>query len=138
MREAHDRGQTVLLSSHILSEVEAVCDRVAMLRAGRIIETGRLDVLRGLAAAPGPRRARRPVPDLSRLEGVTNVVVDGATIECDVTGSMQPLLRALADAGVHRLTTREPSLEELFISHYGDGPTSPTTARTTASTPSTR
>ena len=50
VREARDRGQTVLLSSHIMSEVDAVCDRVAMLRAGRIIETGRLDVLRGLAA----------------------------------------------------------------------------------------
>src|SRR5204863_9886988 len=50
VREARDRGQTVLLSSHILSEVDAVCDRVAMLRGGRIIETGRLDVLRGLAA----------------------------------------------------------------------------------------
>ena len=66
VREAHDRGQTVLLSSHVLSEVEAVCDRVAMLRAGRIIETGHLDVLRGLAALRVRAELDGPVPDLSR------------------------------------------------------------------------
>ena len=95
--EARDRGQTVLLSSHILSEVEAVCDRVAMLRAGRIIETGHLDTLRGLAALRVRADLDGPVPDLSGLEGVSNVVVDAHTVECDVTGSMQPLLHALAD-----------------------------------------
>ena len=114
------RGQTVLLSSHVLSEVEAVCDRVAMLRAGRIIETGHLDVLRGLAALRVQARLAGPVPDLSGLEGVTNLVVDGSKLECDVAGSMEPLVRALAQAGVTRMTTREPSLEELFVSHYGD------------------
>ena len=77
VREARDRGQTVLLSSHILSEVEAVCDRVAMLRAGRIIETGRLDVLRGLAALHVHAVVDGAVPDLSGLDGVSNVVVDG-------------------------------------------------------------
>ncbi len=120
VREARDRGQAVLLSSHILSEVEAVCDRVAMLRAGRIIETGRLDVLRGLAALRVHATLDDVPPDLSELDGVSNVVVDGKTIECEVTGSMEPLLRALTDAGVSHMTTREPSLEELFMSHYGE------------------
>ena len=119
VREARDRGQTVLLSSHILSEVEAVCDRVAMLRSGRIIETGRLDSLRNLAAVRVHAQLDGPPPDLSTLEGVRNVVVDGPIVECDVTGPMEPLLRALTDAGVRHLTTREPSLEELFMSRYG-------------------
>ena len=120
VREAHERSQTVLLSSHILSEVEAVCDRVAMLRAGRIIETGRLEVLRGLAALRVHAELDGPPSDLSGVPGVSDVVVDGNTVECDVTGSMDPLLQALAATGVRRLTTREPSLEELFISHYGN------------------
>ena len=121
VREARDRGQTVFLSSHILSEVEALCDRVAMLRAGRIIETGRLDVLRGLAALRVHAEILGDPPDISKLDGVSNVVVDGKTIECDVTGSMEPLLRVLTDAGINHITTREPSLEELFVSHYGGG-----------------
>jgi ABC-2 type transport system ATP-binding protein len=110
----------VLLSSHILSEVEAVCDRVAMLRAGRIIETGRLDVLRGLVALHVRAQLDGAPPDLSMLEGVNNVVIDGTTIECDVAGPIGPLLRALTDIGVTHMTTREPSLEEVFISHYGE------------------
>jgi ABC-2 type transport system ATP-binding protein len=122
VNEAHDRGQTVFLSSHILSEVEAVCDRVAMLRAGRIIETGRLDVLRGLAALRVRAEMNGSVPDLSKVDGVSNVRIDGQTFECDVTGSMEPLLQVFATAGVRRMTTREPSLEELFVKHYGDAP----------------
>lgn len=117
--EARDRGQTVLLSSHILSEVEAVCDRVAMLRAGRIIETGRLEVLRGLAALRVHVALDGAPPDVSGLAGVTNVVVNGDVLECDVAGSMEPLMRALVEVGIRHLTTREPSLEELFVSHYG-------------------
>jgi ABC-2 type transport system ATP-binding protein len=120
VHEARDRGQTVLLSSHILSEVEAVCDRVAMLRAGRIIETGRLDVLRGLAALHVSAQLSGPPPDVSGLDGVVNVVVHGNRIECDVSGPMEPLLQALVEVGVQHMTTREPSLEELFVAHYGD------------------
>jgi len=120
VREARDRGQTVLLSSHILSEVEAVCDRVAMLRAGRVFETGHLETLRGLASLRVHAEVASDPPDLSHLDGVTNIVVSGRTIECDVSGSMDPLLQALATAGVVHMTTREPSLEELFLSHYGD------------------
>jgi ABC-2 type transport system ATP-binding protein len=119
VREARDRGQTVFLSSHILSEVDALCDRVAMLRAGRIIETGRLDVLRGLASVRVHAQLEGMAPDVSALPGVANVVVDGQSLDCDVTGSMQPLLHTLTPVGIIRLTTREPSLEELFVSHYG-------------------
>lgn len=120
--EARGRGQTVLLSSHIMSEVEAVCDRVAMLRAGRVIEIGHLDVLRGLShaaagAGPGGRAGARPGGpgggDRRRRRRLRPV-------ESAVTGSMQPLLAALAAVGVEHLTTREPSLEELFMSHYGE------------------
>jgi ABC-2 type transport system ATP-binding protein len=121
VREAAANGQTVLLCSHILSEVEAVCDRVAMLRDGRIIETGHLDVLRSLVALRVHATFDGPAPDLSRVPGVTRVLVDGASVDCEVAGSVEPLLRALADAGAVRLTTREPSLEELFVSHYGTG-----------------
>jgi ABC-2 type transport system ATP-binding protein len=134
VREAADRGQTVLLSSHILSEVEAVCDRVAMLRSGRIIESGRLDVLRGIAALRVRAELDGPPADLTALEGVSNVDVDTTAertiVECDVSGSMEPLLRALTTAGVRHMTTREPSLEELFVSHYG--PTADTAAEVPA------
>ncbi|MFB4298516.1 ATP-binding cassette domain-containing protein [Actinomadura sp. NTSP31] len=119
VREARERGQTVLLSSHILSEVEAVCDRVAMLRAGRIVETGSLDVLRRLAATHVRAHLESPVPDLSAVPGIRNVAVDGRMLECDVSGPMQPLLHALTPAGLEHLTTREPSLEELFLAEYG-------------------
>src|SRR5262249_22060658 len=119
VRNARERGQTVLLSSHTLSEVEALCDRVAMLRAGRAIETGTLHVLRGLAAQRVHARLRSPAPDLSRLPGVANVEVDGLDVRCDVTGPMDALMSALATAGVEHLTTREPSLEELFVDRYG-------------------
>jgi ABC-2 type transport system ATP-binding protein len=121
VREARDRGQTVFLSSHILSEVEAVCDRVAMLRAGRIIETGPLDVLRGLSTVHVRARFDGTVPDLSRVPGVSDVAVDDRTVGCQVSGSMEPLIAALAAAGSIQVTTREPSLEEVFIARYGDG-----------------
>jgi ABC-2 type transport system ATP-binding protein len=118
--EARDAGRTVFLSSHILSEVDAVCDRVAMLRKGSLIEVGDLDVLRGLASVRVEATLEGPVPDLSVLEGVDHVTADGHEVGCDVTGPMGPLLEALTAAGVSRLTTHEPSLEELFVTRYGD------------------
>ena len=123
VREARDRGQTVVLSSHILSEVEAVCDRVGMLRAGRLFEVGRLSDLRGVAGQHVLAELVGDPPDeaaLSSLLGVTNLRVDGRRVECDVAGSMEPVLAALAAVGIEHLSTRAPSLEELFVSRYGD------------------
>jgi ABC-2 type transport system ATP-binding protein len=119
VHEAKANGQTVLLSSHILSEVEAVCDRVGILRAGRLIDVGTLDELRGLSARTVEATFAGAVPELEGVEGVSNVTVDGQQVRCHVTGSMAPLLRALADAGATEVTSREPSLEELFLAHYG-------------------
>jgi ABC-2 type transport system ATP-binding protein len=118
--EARDRGQTVFLSSHILSEVDAVCDRVAMLRAGRIIRIGDLASIRRMASVRVRASLTGTVPDLSGIPGVANVAVQDHTIECDVSGSMQPLMASLVRAGVGQVRTREPSLEELFLSLYGE------------------
>lgn len=122
VREAHDRGQTVLLSSHILSEVEAVCDRVAMLRGGKLIDIGRLDKLRDVAAMHVRARFDGEVPDISAVANVSNVVLAHRSVDCDVTGAIRPLLDVLLTGGLTHLETHEPSLEELFMSHYGTPP----------------
>jgi ABC-2 type transport system ATP-binding protein len=119
IHEARERGQSVLLSSHILSEVEALCDRIGILRAGVLVEMGTLAEMRHLAALTVEATFDGSVPDLSNVAGVSNVVVQGATVRCQVRGSVQPLLGALASASVRELLSREPSLEELFLAHYG-------------------
>ena len=119
MAEARNRGQTVLLSSHILSEVEAVCDRVAILRAGRLVEVGILADMRHLQALHVEADLDGPVPDLSGVAGVSALQVDDRHVRCQVTGSIEPLLGKLSAAGVQRLLSREPSLEELVLAHYG-------------------
>jgi ABC-2 type transport system ATP-binding protein len=120
VREARDRGQTVFLSSHVLSEVEAVCDRVVMLRAGRVVASGTLDVLRAVSATHVTATFAGPPPDLSGVPGVTGLAIRGERVECDVAGSMEQLFAALGRGRVVHLATREPSLEELFLAHYGD------------------
>ena len=117
--DARDRGQTVFLSSHILSEVEALCDRVAILRSGLLVEVGTLEEMRHLSALQVEAELDGPAPDVSAIAGVTSVDVDGTTVRCHVTGSMEPLLEALTRVGVRHLVSREPSLEELFLAHYG-------------------
>ncbi|HXY71017.1 MAG TPA: ABC transporter ATP-binding protein [Actinomycetota bacterium] len=127
--ESRERGQTVFLSSHILSEVEALCDRVAILRAGHLVEVGTLDEMRHLSALQVEADFDGTVPDLSGVAGVTGVVVDGKRVRCQVTGSVEPLLTVLARAGVSHLVSRAPSLEELFLALYGaDGVEAPSDA----------
>jgi ABC-2 type transport system ATP-binding protein len=119
--EARAAGRTVLLSSHVLAEVEALCDRVSIIRAGRTVETGTLASLRHLTRTSVSAEVDGAVPDLGALPGVHGLVVDGNRIHCEVdTASLTPVLAALASAGVRSLTSRPPTLEELFLRHYGD------------------
>jgi ABC-2 type transport system ATP-binding protein len=123
VHEAKARGQTVFLSSHILSEVEAVCDRVAILRDGRLVELGSLDDLRHLSTQSVDVTYAGTLPDLSDVPGVSGVHVDGHSARIQLCGPIGPLLHALVDtnsgAGVQTLRSREPSLEELFLGLYG-------------------
>jgi ABC-2 type transport system ATP-binding protein len=121
VHEAREHDQTVFLSSHILSEVEALCDRVGILRAGELVDIGTLAELRHLSALSVEAVFDSTPPDLSRVPGVQSVSVDGNRVRCQVQGSVEPLLRVLAASGVHELLSREPSLEELFLAHYGTG-----------------
>jgi ABC-2 type transport system ATP-binding protein len=119
VHEAKERGQTVFLSSHILSEVEALCDRVGILRNGRLVDMGTLSDMRHLSALTVEATFDGSVPDLSRVPGVSSIEVEGRVVRCQVQGTVEPLLEVLASSGVHELLSREPSLEELFLAHYG-------------------
>ena len=118
--EAKDRGQTVLLSSHILSEVEALCDRVGILRSGRLIEQGTLAELRHLSAQTVEATFAGPAPQLPPLEGVHVSQTAPNALRFEVQGEIGPLLETLAPQHVVTLLSREPSLEEIFLRHYGD------------------
>lgn len=119
VREAKAAGQTVFLSSHVLSEVEALADRVAILRAGRLVEVGTLAQMRHLAALSIEATFGSTPPDLSRVPGVSNIEVDGNQVRLQVRGSVEALLQRLTAAGVTQPLSREPSLEELFLAQYG-------------------
>jgi len=121
IREAQARGQTVFLSSHVLAEVDALCERVGILRSGRLVEVGSLDSMRLRASVNVEAAFDGPVPDVSTVPGVTHPVVDGRTLRCRVHGPVAPLLGLLAEAGATRLISREPTLEELFLEYYGAG-----------------
>jgi ABC-2 type transport system ATP-binding protein len=121
VREAKARGQTVFLSSHILSEVEAVCDRVGILRGGRLVDEGTLAELRHLGAQTVEVTFAGPVPALPQIDGVAVAAAGENALSFEVTGSVAPLLSALAGKDVVSLRSREPSLEEIFLHHYEDG-----------------
>ncbi len=119
---ARRAGQTVFLSSHILSEVEALCDRVAILRNGRLVEIGTLGDLRHLSALTIEAVFTSTPPDLSGIPGVHDIEISGNHLRCQVSGPVEPLLKRLSAVGVSQLLSREPSLEELFLAHYGSDP----------------
>jgi len=95
IHEARDRGQTIFLSSHIMSEVEALCDRVGILREGKLVEIGTLAEMRHLSALTIEAKFDGAAPDLSGVPGVSSVESEGGVIRCHVRGSVEPLLRVL-------------------------------------------
>jgi ABC-2 type transport system ATP-binding protein len=116
--EAKERGQTVFLSSHILSEVEAVCDRVGILRQGRLVDQGTLAELRHLSSQTVEVSFAGPAPSIDGLPGVQVERSGPNGLRFEVSGSPQALLEELARHRVASLTSREPSLEEIFLHHY--------------------
>jgi ABC-2 type transport system ATP-binding protein len=118
--EAKSKGQTVFLSSHILEEVSALCDRVAILRAGELVELGTLAEMRHLSALTVEATFEDKPPEVSHLKGVSAAKVVGHQLTCQIQGPIDPLLNVLAANHPKTLLSREPSLEELFLSLYGD------------------
>ncbi|MFD5144710.1 ATP-binding cassette domain-containing protein [Streptomyces sp. NPDC058401] len=117
--EARAAGRTVLLSSHVLSEVEALCDRVSIIRTGRTVETGSLAELRHLTRTSISAELAAPPNGLAQLPGVHDVQVQGRRIRLQAdTDKLDAVLRSLAASGVRSLTATPPTLEELFLRHY--------------------
>ncbi|HWB35329.1 MAG TPA: ABC transporter ATP-binding protein [Rugosimonospora sp.] len=130
VRQARRDGRTVLLSSHILAEVEALCDRVTIVRAGRAAETGTFAELRHLTRTTVVVETARPVDGLAELPGVHDLVADGARARLSVdAGELNRVLERLVALDVRTLTSSPPTLEELFLSHYGDGSGAPVAPR---------
>ena len=119
VKEAKERGQTVFLSSHILSEVEALCDRVGILREGRLVDEGTLERAAPPRRADGRGHVRRPGARAAAAGGRAASQRAGPNaLRFEVSGSVGPLIAALAAHPVATLTSREPSLEEIFLHHY--------------------
>ncbi|MEV6445196.1 ABC transporter ATP-binding protein [Amycolatopsis sp. NPDC051716] len=118
--EERERGdRTVLLSSHILSEVEALCDRVTIIRAGRTVESGTLDELRHLGRITIDASLAHVPEDLGSLPGVHDLSSYGSHVHLSVDQtSLDDVMRHLAGAGLRSLVSRPPTLEELFLRHY--------------------
>jgi len=120
VRRIRDEGKTVLLSSHILSEAEALSDRVSIIRAGKVVETGALAELRHLTRTSVIADVATVPDGLDRLPGVHDVRLANHRVSAQVEPhGLAPLLQALTAAGVQTLTSQPPSLEELFLRHYG-------------------
>ncbi|GAA4677567.1 ABC transporter ATP-binding protein [Pseudonocardia yuanmonensis] len=120
VREARERGQTVFLSSHQLAEVEAICDRVAILRSGRLVDVAEVTALRALHRTEVEAGFGGAVPVLDDLPGVADVEVPApGRVRFTLTGPPGPALQVLASAGPDYLRVREPGLEEIFLGYYG-------------------
>ena len=137
LREAKAEGRTVFLSSHIIEEVDRTCDRVAIIREGRLVQVDRIEAVRALAFHQVELQFGAPVPaaDFETLPGVSHVLADGSRISLRVSGPMGPILRAAARHDLLDLVSREPNLEDVFLAQYGrsdalaagaDGSSSPT------------
>ena len=138
VREAQAAGSTVFLSSHILSEVERTASRVAIIRDGRIVRTGRVEDLRDLAHHQVELRFSGPVPaaEFQALPGVSDVAAEDHTLRMRVSGPITPVVQAAARYELLDFVSREPTLEETFLAEYGQGPA--TSEEATPATPAGR
>jgi ABC-2 type transport system ATP-binding protein len=120
--EARDRGTTVLLSSHILAETEALCRRVTIIRAGRTVESGTLESMRHLSRTSIKAEMVGEASELrtlTRMDGVADVSLDGHTLHAQVDSDrLGDVIKAIGDAGVRSLISQPPTLEDLFLRHY--------------------
>lgn len=118
IQHARKNGQTVFLSSHMLEEVEELCDRVAVLKAGKLVELGTLEELRHLSALTVEVLFPTTPPDVSHIQNISNVEIKGNYLRCNVNGSVDELLLVAAKAKPLSFLSRKPSLEELFLALY--------------------
>ena len=123
VREERERGASVFLSSHELDEVERLCDRVGIIREGRLVAVERVAELLGRAQRRVTVSFTQPVDpaELRALPGVSRVQAAGARVTFAVSGSLDPVVKLLARHGIADLEVSRPSLEEVFLTYYGDG-----------------
>ncbi len=118
---AKAEGRTVMLSSHILAEVEKLCDRVTIIRRGRTVQSGTLDELRHLTRTSITAQTREPARGLDDLAGIHDLVAEDGRVSFDVdSDSLDEAVEHLAGLGILSLTSNPPTLEELFLRHYDD------------------
>jgi ABC-2 type transport system ATP-binding protein len=123
VREAKSQGRTVLLSSHILSQVEKLCDRISIVRLGKVVQSGTLAELRHLTRTAVEADTSRPAVGLGDLPGVHDLVAEDHRVRFAVDGEhLDGAIRALTGFGIRGLTSQPPTLEELMLRHYGDEP----------------
>ena len=119
--EARSNERTVLLSSHILAEVERLCDRVTIIRRGRVVQTGTLDELRLFTRTFVTARTARPIAGLESMPGVHHVATRDGRVQFEVDGeALDAAIGVLHQHGLTALACTPPTLEELFLRHYGD------------------
>jgi ABC-2 type transport system ATP-binding protein len=121
IEDERQRDRTVLLSSHILSEVEALCDRVSIIRRGKVVETGTLSGLRHLTRTSIQAELAGSPNGLAQLPGLHDLDVEGNRVRCEVdTAQLDAVMRQLSASGIKSLVAQPPTLEELFLRHYED------------------
>jgi ABC-2 type transport system ATP-binding protein len=123
VEEVRHEGATVLLSSHILAEAEALSDRISIIRSGQVVQTGTLTELRHLTRTTIEAHTTRSATDLARLPGIHDFSADDRSVRFAVDSDrLDTVVAALAATGVRSLVAHPPTLEELFLRHYGDDP----------------
>lgn len=123
VKELRSAGKTIFLSSHILAEVEALCDRVSIIRAGKVVESGSLAEMRHLTRTNVKVDTHKPMVGLDKLKGVYDVHKENSHISFEVdTADLNPIMEFITKFGIRHLVCNPPTLEQLFMRYYGDTP----------------